>query len=75
MIHIIGFISGIILLVAFYLLSNKKIDGQSFVYQGMTFFGALGIGLECFHNETWGAVFLQASCCVISAIVILKRLL
>lgn len=74
MIHIIGFFSGLLLIAGFYLLSNKKLDSQSYAYQGMTFLGAFGIGLECFFNNAWGSVFLQTTSCIIAASVILRRL-
>jgi hypothetical protein len=60
MTQIIGSISGGLLLLAFFLVSRGKIDGQSRTYLIMQFFGALGVAFAALTKDDWSSLGLNA---------------
>ncbi len=68
---IAGWIGMILILVAYYLVSIKKVTGESRLYQSLNFFGALGIVYNTFVQQAWPAMALN----IVWAIIAIKTLL
>jgi len=71
LIEISGWTGMVLILVAFYLVSSKKVVSDSVSYQLMNFLGAIGIIVNTFYNQAWPAMTLN----IIWALIALKTLL
>lgn len=69
--NIVGWIGTLLIVVAYYLVSSKKVSGDSKNYQLLNFFGALGIIVNTYVQKAWPAMTLN----VIWAIIAVKTLL
>lgn len=56
LIGVAGWIGSFFLIVAYILVSFKKLDGNSKSYQIMNLLGAVGVGLSVYHKEAWSAL-------------------
>ena len=68
---IAGWIGMIFILVAYWLVSAKKVEGGARLYQLLNFVGALGIIWNTFVQQAWPAMLLN----VIWALIAIKTLL
>ena len=68
---ITGWIGMVLILVAYYLVSSKKVAGDSRLYQALNFFGALGIIWNTLVQQAWPAMTLN----VVWALIAIKTLL
>ena len=68
---IAGWIGMIFILVAYYLVSTKKVTGESRFYQLLNFFGAIGIIWNTFTQQAWPAMSLN----IVWALIAVKTLL
>ena len=59
LIQIIGWIGTILILLAYYFVSSKKVDADSKIYQLMNLFGVIGVGINVLHQKAWPSVALQ----------------
>ena len=58
--EIAGWIGMILVLVAYYLVSfNKKVTGQSILYQCLNLLGVTGIGINVFAQKAWPVFTLE----------------
>ena len=71
-IQILGWAGTMLIVSAYFLLSRKIVDGQNRVYQFMNFFGAIGVGVNVFHQEAWPALALQVIWGTIAIITLIK---
>jgi hypothetical protein len=55
----IGWIGTILIVVAYYLVSSKKVIGNSKIYQTMNLLGAICVGVNVFSQQAWPALVLQ----------------
>ncbi|MBI4640786.1 MAG: hypothetical protein HY731_08835 [Candidatus Tectomicrobia bacterium] len=67
----VGWIGALLILVAYYLISNDKIDNRSRSYQWMNLFGAIGVAVNAYANHAWPAVGLE----FVWALIAIKSLL
>lgn len=58
-IEIAGWIGTILIVSAYLLVSRQHVTGKSRVYQTMNLLGAIGIGINVFHQEAWPVLALQ----------------
>lgn len=58
-IQAIGWVGMSLIVLAYFLISNQYVGGNSAVYQFMNFFGALGVGVNVFYQKAWPALALQ----------------
>jgi hypothetical protein len=56
----------LLILAAYYLVSNKKIASISKIYQFMNFFGAIGVGVNVFYQKAWPGFALETVWAVIA---------
>lgn len=68
--NIFGWVGMILILIAFYLVSNKKVEPNSKPYQLMNLFGAIGIVINTYFNQAWPAMMLN----VVWALIAIKTL-
>ena len=72
-ITILGWAGTSLILVAYILVSLKKVDGRSPRYQWMNLLGAIGVGMNVWHQQAWPALALQVTWGLI-ALVSLTRI-
>lgn len=69
---IVGWIGTFLIVLAHALVSTKKVEGTSVVYQVMNLFGALGVGINVFYQSAWPAVVLQIVWGIVAIGVLVK---
>ena len=57
--QIIGWAGTFLVIFAYFLVSNNKINSESKKYQLMNLFGAIGIGFNVFYQQAWPSFALQ----------------
>ncbi|MBI5077914.1 MAG: hypothetical protein HZB11_00915 [Candidatus Yonathbacteria bacterium] len=72
MIQTVGWLGSFLLIFAYILVSAKKVDGSSKVYQAMNLFGAIGVGVSVFHQGAWPAFMVNVFWCTVAVIALLK---
>lgn len=74
LIQILGWAGTFLIVFAYFLLVMfKKIDEDSRLYQAMNLLGAIGVGINVFHQQAWPAVALQVIWGVIAIITLAKK--
>lgn len=71
--QIFGWMGTIMIVSAYFLVSAKKVDGRSVLYQLLNFFGAIGVFVNVFHQQAWPAAVLQVVWAIIAVTALLKR--
>ena len=73
--QICGWIGTFLIVLAYYLVSNKKINADSMTYQWINLIGALAIGVHVFQQKAWAAVTLEIVWAIIAigALIRVKR--
>ncbi len=72
LIQIAGWSGMMMVVLAYYLISHKKIDAHSKYYQLLNLLGAIGVGIDVFHQKSWSAFALQIIWGIISLTAIFK---
>lgn len=57
--NILGWCGTVLIVLAYYLVSNKKVDSTGALYQWMNLLGAIGIGVNVFYRQAWPSVALE----------------
>lgn len=73
-IQTLGWIGTFFVILAFFLVSNKKVESDSKAYQSMNLLGAVGVGVNVFHQGAWPAFTLQVIWGIISISILIKVL-
>ena len=73
-IEIVGWIGMFLVLLAYFLITNKKLDRESRLYHGMNLIGALLVGLNAIINEAYPSSVLNIVWAFIALYGILKGL-
>lgn len=71
-IHACGWVGTVLIVLAYYLVSNKKIDPAGFNYQLMNLVGSAGVGVTVFYQKAWPAVALEVVWGIIALMALLK---
>ena len=66
LIQIAGWAGTIMVVLAYYLVSHEKVHGAHKYYQFLNLFGAIGIGINVYHQQAWSAFVLQIVWAVIT---------
>jgi cell division protein FtsW (lipid II flippase) len=66
-IQVTGWTGTFLIILAYFLVSFKKISSGSKAYQYMNFFGAVGVGINVLYHRAWPAVAMEAVWAVIAA--------
>ena len=72
LINIIGWIGTFLIILAYFLVSNKKVDAGSQTYQTLNLVGAIGVGVNVFYQQAWPAFALQVLWGIIALMALLK---
>ena len=51
--QIVGWVGAILVVAAYFLVTYKKVDGGSVLYQALNLFGCIGVGINAFHQAAW----------------------
>jgi TRAP-type C4-dicarboxylate transport system permease small subunit len=70
--EIIGWIGAFLVVLAFFLVSTKKIKATSKRYQLLNLFGAIGVGVNVFYQQSWPALVLQIIWALIAVYSLIK---
>ncbi|MBI4085817.1 MAG: hypothetical protein HY433_01065 [Candidatus Liptonbacteria bacterium] len=71
--QIIGWVGAFLVVLAYLLISNKKVDGSNKIYQSMNLFGAIGVGINAFYQHAWPSLAIQFVWGFIAILTLLKR--
>ncbi|OGY16542.1 MAG: hypothetical protein A2785_03045 [Candidatus Chisholmbacteria bacterium RIFCSPHIGHO2_01_FULL_49_18] len=72
--QIMGWIGAFLVVLAYFLVSYKKVEGDSRIYQFMNLFGALGVGVNVFYQQAWPALAIQVVWGTIAIIALVKSI-
>jgi cell division protein FtsW (lipid II flippase) len=64
--QVMGWSGTILIILAYFLVSFKKISAGSKAYQYFNFFGAVGVGANVLYHQAWPAVAMEAVWAVIA---------
>ncbi len=70
----VGWIGTFLIVLAYALVSAKKVESNSILYQALNLFGALGVGINVFYQQAWPAFALQIVWGVIAVSVLVKKI-
>jgi len=70
--QIIDWIGTFLIVLAYFLVSTKKVDGQSKSYQTLNLLGAIAVGVNVLHQHAWPALALQIIWGIIAIVSLLK---
>jgi hypothetical protein len=72
LIHIAGWAGMILIVLAYYLVSNKKLIPTGRLYQWMNLIGSASIGVHVLYQRAWAAVALEIVWALIAVVALLK---
>ena len=55
----VGWVGAFLVVTAFFLVSTKRIKATSRRYELLNLFGAIGVGVNVFYQQSWPALVLQ----------------
>ena len=58
-INALGWVGTSLFILAYYFVSNKKLDGSGATFQWMNLIGSLCLGINVFYKHVWSAVTLE----------------
>ena len=75
LVHMCGWAGTFLIVLAYYLVSNNKINADSVTYQWVNLIGALAIVVHVLYQKAWSAVTLEIIWAVIAigALVRVKK--
>lgn len=71
---IIGWVGGIFLILAYFLLSIRKLKSNSIIYHSLNFFGAIGLAISTFMTKSWPSMVLNIVWALIAIFPIYKKI-
>ena len=72
--QIVGWIGVFLVVLAYFLVSYKKVRGDSRVYQLLNLIGAIGVGINASYQEAWPSFAIQIAWGVIAIITLVKSI-
>ncbi len=70
---ILGWFGMSLIILAYVLVSTKKLDGDSSTYQLINLVGACGVGVNVFFQHAWPALALEVVWGMIAVFILLKN--
>lgn len=71
-IQTIGWIGTFLVVLAYLLVSCKKLSATSSAYQLLNLFGVIGVGANVYYQEAWSALTLQVVWGIIAVISLIR---
>lgn len=72
--EILGWLGMIIILLAYFLVSTKRLSPTSKKYQLLNLIGAIGVGFNVFYQGAWPTFVLQIAWGLIAFFAIMRNL-
>lgn len=72
--QIVGWIGAFLVVLAYFLVSYKKVQSDSRVYQLMNLVGAIGVGINASYQEAWPSFALQIAWGIIAITALAKSM-
>ncbi len=72
--QIVGWIGAFLVVLAYFLVSYKKVQGDSRIYQLMNLFGAIGVSINASYQEAWPSFAIQIVWGVIAIVALVKSI-
>ena len=57
--QIAGWIGAAMVVLAYFLITYKKVDGASISYQTLNLLGCVGVAINAFHQAAWPSLGIQ----------------
>ncbi len=73
LIEISGWVGTFLIVLAYFLISYNKIEADSKNYQLMNFFGAITIGINVYHKQSWSTLALEFVWAAIAIMALVKK--
>jgi hypothetical protein len=73
-VQIVGWVGAFLVVLAYFLVSYKKVQGDSRIYQWMNLIGAIGVGINASYQEAWPSFAIQIVWGIIAIIALIKSL-
>jgi len=70
--QILGWVGTFLFLLAYYLISNRKMEATGRTYQLMNLFGAICMGISVLYQRAWPAVGLEIIWALIAVMALCK---
>lgn len=71
-IQISGWAGTFLIVLAYFLVSFKKISSESNSFQIMNLFGAIGVGSNVFYHQAWPAFVMEVIWAIIAAFALMQ---
>ena len=68
----IGWLGTLLIILAYFLISNGHLTTKSKLYQWMNLWGAVGVGVNVFHQQAWPVLALEIAWGAIAIVSIIK---
>ena len=72
LVDILGWSGTILIIAAYYLVSNGKLPASGKLYQVLNLVGAVLLGVNVFYKQAWPAVALEAVWVLIAAVALIR---
>ena len=73
LIQIVGWMGTFLIVFAYFLVSSKRVNGNSKIYQAINLLGAIGVGINVFNQQAWPAFALQVVWGIIAITALIKK--
>ncbi len=73
LITLVGWAGTLLVLVAYLLVSQRRVEADAPLYQGLNIAGALGLAANCFSMKAWPAAALNIAWLTIAAVTLFSR--
>ena len=70
--QVVGWIGAFLVVLAYFLISYKKVQGDSRIYQLMNLIGAIGVGVNASYQEAWPSFAIQIVWGIIAIVALVK---
>ncbi len=71
---VLGWIGAVLLIVAYWLVSTRRVHGSGVVFQTLNICGSTGLGAAAVSGGVWSAVTLNGIWVAIGVVVLARRL-
>ena len=72
-IQAVGWVGTALIVLAYFLVSGEHVNGKSRIYQLMNLGGAIGVGINVFHQQAWPALALQITWAIIAIVSLVRQ--
>ena len=72
--QVVGWIGAFLVVLAYFLVSYKKVQGNSRIYQLMNLIGAVGVAINASYQEAWPPFAIQVVWFTIAVVSLIKSI-